>query len=390
MRKGVLLLKPGKQVRKSNNLVKIVNMKKYFVFIMIFLGSFFTVLGASMGVLKLYAGDFTKSVLADVLIKMDNMWTDNMIKPDFEANVEVVKAVMAEQTAKVTELEDPEKDRDVKIHWIKPVTTTPGDIADQCTIGGAELESDNKTYALGYAKTTGFSVTEEVHRTNMLGMTDVIAKGFLMRMKDLDELVAQTLIAKIEAYKGTNQVTGGKGTVVGTETYIDPTSWDANLFAYLIRVGILNRFSNPFILSGSNLYDQEFNAIMEALNANGKGDAAKFKAMRKYFDLFNIDTVNTPDLKTYLINRGALAMAFKSRFKGKMVEYTHGADQKRFSIPSRNLPGVVYDVRYNNECTANDIKHNWSFDTRFDIFNNPTSVAARTGVLSFINGEVPA
>lgn len=389
MKKELLFRKPGKQVKKSSNF-KIVIMKKYFLFVVILMGSLFTVLGSNMGLLKLEAGDFSKSVLADVLVKMDNMWADNMIKPDFEANVEVVKAVMAEQTARVTELEDPDKDRDVKIHWIKPVTTTPGNLSDQCSIGGDELESENKIYALGYAKTTGFSVTEEVHRTNMLGMTDVIAKGFLMRMKDMDELIAQTLIAKIEAFKGTNQVTGGKGTVVGTETYIDPTNWDANLFAYLIRVGILNRFSNPYILSGSNLYDQEFNAIMEALNANGNGDAAKFKAMRKYFDLFNIDTVNTPDLKTYLINRGALAMAFKSRFKGKVIEYTHGADQKRFSIASRNLPGVVYDVRYNNACTSNDIKHNWSFDIRFDIFNNPTSVAARTGVLSFINGEAPA
>lgn len=365
-------------------------MKKFFVLIMIFLGSFLTVLGASLNIVKPAAGDFSKSVLASVMLKMDAMWKDNMVKPDFEANVEVVKSIMAEQTATVKELEDPDKDKTVKIVWIKPSSATPGDLSDQCTIGGDELESDSKEYSLNYAKTVGFSLTEKVFRTNMLDKSDVIAKGFLMRMKDLDEYIAQTLVAKIESFKGTNQLTDGKGTVVSTETYIDPTNWDANLFAYLIRVGIMNRFSNPFILSGSNLYDQQFNVILDALNANGKGDAAKFRAMRKYFDLFNIDTVNTPDLKTYLINRGAIAMAFKSWYKGKMINFTNGADRQLFSIASRNLPGVIYDVRYNNACTGDDIKHNWSFDIRFDVFNNPTSNTERTGVLSFINGEAPA
>jgi len=358
--------------------------------LIVFLGVLFVSLFMNIGLVKGAAGDFTNSVLADVLLKMDNMWKDNLVKPDFEGNVEVVKSVMAEQTASVTELETPDKDKDVKVHWVKPSDATPGDLTDQCTIGGAELESDATTYALSYAKTVGFSITEEVFRTNLLSQADVIAKGFMLRMKNLDEFIATTLVSKIEAFKGVNALTTGKGNVVSTETYIDPADWDANLFAYLIRAGIMNKFSNPYILSGQNLFDQNFNALKELMNANGKGDWAKFQAMRKYFDLFNIDTVNTPDLKTYVINRGAIAMAFKSRFKGQgVIDYTSGADQKRFSIPSRNLPGVVYDVRYNNSCTSNDIKHNWSFDIRFGVFNNPTGLTTRTGILSFTNGTAP-
>lgn len=341
---------------------------------------------SSLGLINLAAGDFSPSVLSDVLIKMANMWKDDNVKSEFEADVEVVKAIMAEQTADVKLLEDPDKDREVKVSWIKPVDTTPTDFTDQCDIGGDQLETDVKTYALSYAKTTGFSVTDEVHRTNLFERSEVVAKGFLLRMKDLDEIIAQTLVAKIESFKGVNVVTNGKGTVVSTETYIDPTLWDSGLFAYLFRVAKMNRMSNPFLLTGQNLYDQNWNAILDALNANGKGDAAKFKAMRKYFDLFNIDVVNSPDLKTYMIDKGSIAMAFKSRFKGKVEEYTSGADQKRFSIASKNIPGVIYDVYYNNECTNNDIKHNWSFVARFDIFNAPAAVATRTGVLSFING----
>jgi len=336
------------------------------------------------------AGDFSASVLAEVKLKMDNMWgADNMVNPDYQADCETARVIMGEQTANVSELETG-KDGAVTVTWIKPTTPAVVDAGDDCNIGGDEKESVKMSYDLGFRKTTGFSIKEKDDRSNIIEQDEKIANGFLTSMKALDEQMAQTIIAKIEAFKGVNQLTTGMGNVVGSETYVEPAKWDSNVFAYLKRVGLNNKLSSPFLLNGSNLYEQYLNANFEAGNADGKGDSAKFGSLRMYWDELNIDAANGSDFKSYLINRGALAFASKAYYRdvnGGMVDYVHGANQKRFAMESSNLPGVWYDVHYNNSCSEDDIKHNWSFHVKYDCFNNPIgAISGRTGVLSFING----
>ena len=364
-------------------------LKVLFMLMAIMASAIFSVSLQVMGIVKPASGDFSASVKGAVLEKMDKMWADNMVNPEFIASCDAAKAILKEQTAKVTELEDPFEDKEIKIAWLKPQTTTPVDVADDCNIGGDELESTSKAYSLGYNKTTGFNVKEKADRTNLIKMDEKIALGFLMRMKDMDELVARTLISKIETFKGVNQF-AGKGTVVSTDTYINPELWDSNLFANLKLIATKNKMMDPFLLSGTNLWEQYLNIELAQANADGKGDAAKIKIIRKYFDLINIDEVNDPNYVTYMINKGSIAGAFKAYHKNNPKEYTHGADQQRFAIESKNLPGVFYDVHYSNACLENDIVHKWSFFSKFDWFLNPVHDTNKTGVLSFINGEAPA
>ena len=336
--------------------------------------------------MAIVAGDFSASQLAQTLIKADQMFADDMMKADFEGNVDTWKAIKAEQNANVSVLEDPEKDRDVKVHWINSCGVTAVDCdGDDCDLAGTELGSDSKVYSLGLCKQYKFTVDEMTFRTNNYSMEDAVAKGMLKADKALSEAITASAIARIESFKGVNEVTDGVGTVNGgtTETDIAAADWNERLFAYLYRVGIQNEMSNPFLLSGTNLFEDRLVTLLAEANANGKGAAQLFKLMRTYFDLFNIDVANSPALKTYLINRGAIAFASKAYYGATPTEYI-GAGQKRWSMASNNLEGVRFDVHYTNRCSTTTMKHDFKVQVKYDYFLNPTGcTATRTGVLAF-------
>lgn len=339
--------------------------------------------------MAIVAGTFTPSNLAASILRADKMWTDDMMAADFKANTEVVTALRAEQNAKVEILQDSQKDRQVKVYW----ANLCGDIAaedcdgDDCDLAGSELGSDSKTYALSKCAQWKFSVDEMKFRTNELDMEEVVAKGFLKADKLIAEAVAAVAVARLESFKGVNAVTDGVGTVDGTETYVSDADWNERLFAYLYRVGIQNQLSNPFLISGTNLFEERLVTMLAQANSNGKGAAELFKLMRTYFDLFNIDAINSPDLKTYMLNRGSVAFASKNYYGATPTDYM---TQKRWSMPSRNLPGVRMDVFYNIDCSDETMMHNFKVKLKYDFFINPTGCdATRTGVLSFIKGEAP-
>jgi len=336
--------------------------------------------------MAIVAGDFTQSQLVTAQVKADAMFSDDMMRADFEGNVDIWKALKAEQNANVSILEDGEKDRDVKVHWLNNCTNAVEDAdGDDCDLAGEELGSDSKTYSLGLHKQYKFTVDEMTFRTNDYSMPEAVAKGFLLADKALSEAICASAMARVESFKGTNGVTTGVGTwnAVNTETDIAAADWNERLFAYLYRVGIQNHMPNPFLLSGENLFEDRLITLLAEKNADGKGAAQLFKLMRTYFDLFNIDPANAPDLKTYMINRGSIAFASKNYYGNVPTTYL-GAGQQRYSIASRNLDGVRFDVHYTNRCTAETMKHDFKLLVKYDYFLNPTGCdGTRTGVLAF-------
>lgn len=328
---------------------------------------------------------FDNSILAKVLLRADEMWQDGIHSADFVSNVDVVKAIASEQTAVIKELSEG-KDRDVDVTWIKPVSTTVADETDDCSIGGDDLTSGVSSYSLSYAKTAGFSIPEKKFRSNAFDLVDAVTIGLLSSAKALEEDFAQHVVGQLESYKGTNQLDGFQGTVNGGtgDTDIATADWDENLFAYFVQAAVLNSMNNPYLLTGSSFFQETWNAMMDEANADGKGTARKFNSLRKYTDLFNIDlyhaTNGSSELKSYLVNRGALALAFKAYYGPEPTVYF---DQQRFSIESRNIPGLRFDVYYTNACSTNEMSHSWSLHMKGDVLLNPTISTDLTGVLAF-------
>ena len=329
-------------------------------------------------------GNFTASQLAQTIVKADRMFSDDMRKADYTANVDVYKAVKAEQTADVRILKSSEKDRDVKVFWINNCTNQATDCdADDCDLGGEEAGTDSKTYGIGECIKYDFTVNEYMFRSQEITMEEVVAKQMLLADKALAEKCAQFIAARIESYKGTNTVTNGLGVNNATSGDVDipAAAWNERVFAYLYRAAIQNQFSNPFLLSGTNMFEDKFITEKSKGNAEGKGAAALYASMRQYYDLFNMDLVTNPDLKTYMINRGSIAFASKNYYPARPINYK---EQDRYSIASKNLAGVRYDVIYTNKCSGNEYKHHWRLKLHFDTFLNPTGCdAGRTGIIAF-------
>ena len=98
--------------------------------------------------------------------------------------------------------------------------------------------------------------------------------------------------------------------------------------------------------------------MANAANANGKGDANLWGSLQPYFDLFNVDTVNDPDLKAYLISMGSIAMGGKTLNPDSPVVMF---DMTKYTMTSA-FTGLKYDVFYNNACTGTQKMHthNWT------------------------------
>lgn len=329
-------------------------------------------------------GYFDETILNDIRVRAAQIKFDDRVKQQYVANYDVINAIKAVETANVYPSKARSAEVDVEVLW-QNVCGQDVENNTTCVIGGDKSSTNLKEYPLTYKKVVNFSADEADFDDNEFDIKSGIAKQFLVADKNLTEHFAQYCVSQIEAFRGWNVVTAGKGNVVGADTFIPASYWNASLAAYFSRVAILNQFTTPKMLSGNNLYEQTWVARANAANANGKGDAIMYGGMGIYFDLFNIDSVNDPTLKTYMLSMGSLALAYRAM---NPVSPERTDPFTRYQMKSDYLP-FSYDVYYTQECTTNDrIQHNFKVKLTADLFINPTGCDDNnTGVLSFVCGE---
>lgn len=331
------------------------------------------------------AGTFTCANLLKVLAQIDRVWANNQTNVDYISFAETLKVIMAKQTAELRLLENPEKDEEIQVYWATDCSTTIRDCADDCDRSGPELEARCKNYVLDICKEAPFTVKEKIFRASKLSREEVVAKGLAKRMKELDEYLAQTAVSKLNAFAGVNQF-AGIGTVAGDgTTYVESAFWTANIAGYFQQVALMNKLSGAFMIHGTNLWQTQWNAGFNALNDNQRDQLAKLMSVQQFWDPFNVDTVNSPALVSYMISAGAVAFVNKAYYPlNSPVEYK---DDNRWSIESKGLPGVFYDVIYTNRCLGNEIYHDFLIQVHAGFFDNPYGCDEdRTGVLKFVCG----
>lgn len=329
------------------------------------------------------AGAFDETALLNVRARIESFpkWDINVQK-QYMAFADTAKTILKTQTAKFVDLENPKKDKTIDVEWVNACEITD-QACSGCTMDGTKLSTNIQSYTMNLCREVPFYVDENDMIGNDFDVEDLIAKGFLKADKAIAEYVNGQAIAVIESNLGVNAMgTGGKGVVTGTETYINAAYWDAKLMAYFERVRQLNMMQNPYILDGSNLFEQIFGSKLDT----DKKDSNYFGTLDYFYDLSGIDAANTPNLKTYLIERGALTLASKIYYP-QLVTYF---DSKRYSIKSQLLPGVSYDVYYSNTCTGNFYKHNFKVVFHGLVAAAPTGcTSTNTGLLSFTCGVTP-
>ena len=331
-------------------------------------------------------GSFDETILLNQRVKADQLMFDDRIKQQFTPQYDVLNAIRAAQTATVQTPITRRKNANVEVMWENfcDIVAVAGDTT--CDFNGNESSTNTQTYAPTFKREVHIKMDETNFIDNEFEIN--MAKALLKADKEITEAFAQYAVAQLEAFKGTNALTTGKGVVSGLDTYIDPAYWTPALAAYFSRVSIINKFTSPIFASGSLLWEQFQVAQANAANANGKGDWALWAGLQPYFDMFNIDTVNTPELKAYLISMGSVAMVnkyYNPDVPEVLMPYT------RYTMPSRWLNGMKYDVFYKNSCTTDKfVVHDYIVRFNGDIYLNPEGcTSGNTGVLAFQCGTAP-
>lgn len=345
----------------------------------------------------------TAAALTAIYYSAESLFADGQKKADYVAEVNAAKAIIENTTAKINVLDANNKVRQAKIYWNKKTTTTINDCAatpdDLCDLTGDESDADGKTYTISECTSAAFVVDDALYAGSNLNANEVFADNMLKTMKALDEAIAQKVIAKIDSFSSANLHTtigigcpGVASPASWAQTYIQPAYWTPEVMAYFLQAARINKFASPFLLDGENLYTQFFRAMNNAGNADGSGAKTMMDKIKYYEDMVNMAAVNGATKKTFLIERGTTAFSSYSLWSknGMTNPLPHGAGQLKFSIPSKNIPGLVYDVYAKDECSAEYEKHTVLLKANYDVFNGPPAVNGSTGVLEFICGNCPS
>jgi hypothetical protein len=337
-------------------------------------------------------GTFDCGKLLEVKAKVVEIFEgEGVIGKEYIADVEPALAILQSQTANFEVLSQPEKDREVKVYWLDDCDDTdPETCTDQCAIDGDEIGDNCANYALSECFEKSFSVTEERFRTSLWSREEVVARALLKKMKLMDEFWAAKVIAFLDASAGVNGY-AGQYTVSGNATYIPATGWNPDVFGYIDTVMWKNKLSLGKMLSGTLLKQYMWKVGMEVGNPTGAAEQAKLTSFGvPYFDRRLDDILGEKAL--FMWDANSTALVTKARHEaygpeGRKVDTSSGPGILMQTIESQNLPGITYDLYYQEVCASDDITHKWKIKTRGDVFLNPLGCSNdRTGVLKFVCG----
>lgn len=282
----------------------------------------------------------------------DDIWSDPMKNNDLIADVITARAVLENQSVNFTEITNA-KNNELRVEWLTKCNIELSDCTDDCTITGEDADPTCKDYEIGCLKETSFKVPLRAYRERTIEMQQSIAYQTLAHMLVLDEYVAQYIIAGLIAGAGSNLFLGGIGTPGGNPTYIAPALWDAQIFGYLAQVIRMNKFRNPYIITGNNLFQLLWNIPLESANANGSGSFRKMGQFRFYVDPENIEDHAAG--QTFLIHKTAVAFLNKAWNMINPINAEVKAGQYwEWSQESKNIPGVFYDFTMKETCEGNE------------------------------------
>lgn len=329
-------------------------------------------------------GDFTPTALAEIQVKLDQMWKEPQNQKFYTAKGETIKAITENQTVSFPELKDPSKEKEIAVKWVDWCDDTAVTVtnADDCAVGACdEADPKTKTYAPNTFLQDCFTVRDEDFQTSVMNREEVVAKGLLAKIKNIIELFNAKAIAIIDANKGVNPFPD-EFTLLADNTEVEKSDFTIEkMYPYWMQMLALLRSGNNFILDGRNLFQARILALAQERNADGKLDAELYGMFPYYNDILGFAKAGVAD-NTYLIDSGALAVQTRTKYPKVPREYNGLFTD--YSIPLPGYPGMGIDVRYRVSCADNSVNHSWTLKLRALIAVNPfTCDEGNTGIQSF-------
>lgn len=338
-------------------------------------------------------GYFDETDLQAIRLKADEIAFDDRINLQYIPRIDSMKTIMAKETTKIKQLENPDKDDTVEIEWINTCAVTTQECTT-CDFNGTLASTNIQTETLDLCREVEIAVDDNVARTNDFDHVEFVAKLQLQADKQLNEWFNRQILTEILAARGVNLLDPGtnRGCISGTDTYLTAPYWGADIMSYFIRATESNQFGSPYLLSGANFHEAWLNADFNAGNANGKGNKSMFSSMDISFDEWNFTQVFAAINYTFMINNGSIALGNKARYDAFGPSNPRVfKSEDRWSETSR-FSSLKFDVHYTNACqtSTGSMLHSWKYILRTGIWFNPTGCnETNTGILAFRCGECP-
>lgn len=335
------------------------------------------------------AGDFSATELLKIQLMSERMWTDGILAREGEPQAEAAKAVLENQTARFSELNTRDKDLKINVTFINTCEIEDEACVDNCDLDEPQLESGAKEYEIDICRKTGFSVDQETTRTNIYDTQMIAAEGMARSIQKLDEFWARQVLLKLNTFAGINsypQPWTFDDTDMTTE--VPGSDYNLGMTAHLMLQARMNRLGNPYYIENGLLQADILNAQFDAGNFDGRGDAARVRALNMYSDPVNFALSGISDT-LFSVSTGAVAFKTANRNPDTPVTYGGSVNQTRYTVNSRVLPGVKYDVYHTLRCDeGNRLVYVWRLETNGGIWLNPEGCPIVIGEETFQNTGV--
>ena len=283
---------------------------------------------------------------------LDKHWTDPQTNVDNVGDVESAKAVLENQQVKMTEITGKKK-RIMSVEWLSKCDVTTTDCTDDCTITGDDADPMCQEYEIECLQETSFKMPKRAYRERTIEFQEAYMFNMLQHKKALDEWLAQYILTGLVANAGVNAY-AGIGTVAGTVTTLNPNFWDDTIWGYFNLVNRMNKIKDPYMITGTNLFQYIFNRMHESMTDAGKAAMSKVGTIKKiYQDPENVETI--APASTFLIHKTAAAFINKAwNPLGPVNAQSEAGVYALWSEQSSNIPGVYYDIITKETCESNE------------------------------------
>lgn len=330
------------------------------------------------------AGDFTATELMNIQLKAEQMWTDGILAREGDPQAQAAIAVLENQTARFGELNNRDKDLKLDVTFINTCDLEDETCDDNCDLDEPLMETGKKEYEIDICRKSGFSVDAETSRTNSYETQEAAARGLAKAIQNLDEFWARQVLLKLNTFAGYNVYPAPwnfDGTAMTTQ--VPAADYNLGMAANLIIQARMNRLGTPYYIENGLLEADILNARFDAGNAEGKGDFSRVGALNLYSDPLNFALSGISDT-LFSISTGAVAFKTAVRNPDTPIVIGGSVGQTRYTVNSRVLPGVKYDVYHTVKCVSSGrLVYTWRLETNGGIWLNPEGCPIEVGEESF-------
>lgn len=347
-------------------------------------------------------GDFSCADLQVLQTRVQNVWRGggSNLQTNYLPESDAALQMLTTQTARFEALQDPSKDRTMKVFWTEVCAKDSDDCpTDYCSIDGVQGGASCQEYEIDQCVSVeGYQVNSRFLRTSELTFDEVLSPGYTQMILSVENQLSRKVLDHLCDNAGVNQDTLGPWTISGDTTYIPATGWNPEMMAYLEVALRMNRLRAGNLLATQFLMAQWLNYQAKTTNPDGQ---ANLRMMGRFgtptFDLYQMaqalgtceGTASAQGMFMYSPDSSALVV--KSEFleygaEGLRIPGSNGQETRRYAVRGLNLP-IWIDMIYQRECSGKDIIHTWKPFINYGLFLNPMGCNTdTTGILKFICG----